>query len=346
MPSLLVVFALIALVLIVSTLATGIVERTPISFPMIFLGIGFLAGQGGLGIIAIGPHSPALQVVTILSLSFVLFLDAANLRFGEIGDGWIVPALSLGPGTLLTAAFISIAAAVVLKFALLPALLLGAILSSIDPVVLRDVVRDERIPRSVRRALLSSVVGAALSLATLIFAVLVIAAARPLTISLVLSRATISRHARVYLGWFGPRGLSSLLFALLVIQAGVSGAQRLLPIVGIVVIVSVVAHGVSASPLSAWYGRAIATKTMAEEREGTAAGLFHREPAEVPRITPHELADRLAGLEPPMILDVRSRSSYEIDQAQIPGSVRVPPDQVIEWARDRPRDRSVVTYCT
>lgn len=484
MPSLLVAFALIAVVLIVSTLATGIVQRTPISFPMIFLGIGFLIGQGGLGLIHIGPHSAVLQVVAILSLSFVLFLDAANLRFGEIGDEWIVPALSLGPGTILTAAFISIAAAVVLKLPLLPALMLGAILSSIDPVVLRDVVGDERIPRSVRRALrieagtndivalpavlvlvaiatstigsfegwlalfgqlfllgpaagaivglasvqlvkwvrrisdvpreyraiygvgtilaayvagqslggsgflavfatgaiavwldydlcdcfieyseitaemtlllafilfgalLSSVVGAALSLATLLFAVLVIAVARPLAISIVLSRATISSHARVFLGWFGPRGLSSLLFALLVIQAGVPGAQRLLPIVGIVVIVSVVAHGMTASPLSAWYGRAIATETMAEEREGTAAGLFHHEPAEVPRITPQELAARLAGPEPPLVLDVRSRSSYEHDHAQIPDSVRVPPDRVIEWARDRPRDRSVVAYCT
>lgn len=484
MPNLETGLALIAVVLIVSTLAVGLVQRTPITFPMIFLGIGFAVGPDGFGLIAIGPRNGALQVVTILSLSFVLFLDAVNLQFGEFGDNWLVPVLSLGPGTLLTVAFITVAAAIVLKLTLVSALLLGAILSSIDPVVLRDVVRDERIPRSIRQALrieagtndmvalpavlilvavatskvsstgdwlmllgqlfllgplagavvgfvsvqlislarrmadisreyraiygvgtilaayvagqwvggsgflavftggalaiwldydlcdclieyseitsemtlllafilfgalLSSVIGAAISLASLVFGLLVIAVARPLAIGLVLSRADISGRARVFLGWFGPRGLSSLLFALLVIQAGVPGGRHLLAIVGVVVIISVIAHGVTAQPLGAWYERAVAKKTTAEEREGTAAGLFQHEPRQVPRITPQELADRLAGLEPPLLLDVRTRSTYAHDQAQIPRSIRVPPGRIVEWAQKQSRDRAIVTYCT
>lgn len=39
--------ALLAMVLTVSALASGIVARAPLSFPMIFLGLGMLLGPGG-----------------------------------------------------------------------------------------------------------------------------------------------------------------------------------------------------------------------------------------------------------------------------------------------------------
>jgi rhodanese-related sulfurtransferase len=46
------------------------------------------------------------------------------------------------------------------------------------------------------------------------------------------------------------------------------------------------------------------------------------------------------------VLDVRSRSEYDRDGVRIPGSVRVLPDQVAEWAADRLRDQPFVLYCT
>ena len=92
--------------------------------------------------------------------------------------------------------------------------------------------------------------------------------------------------------------------------------------------------------------RAVAKETLAEERESTGAGLFRPSPGEVARITPEELAQQLAGPEPPVVLDVRSRSSYEHDRMQIPGSIRVPPDDVADWAAAQPNDRPIVTYCT
>jgi predicted sulfurtransferase len=123
--------------------------------------------------------------------------------------------------------------------------------------------------------------------------------------------------------------------------------------VGVVVTVSVVVHGATATPLSALYGRTVERMTLQEERESTAAGLFtHEEGA--PRITPEELAERLEGPDPPLVLDVRTRSQYERDATQIPGSVRVPPDQVQDWAMryladhpdGEPHLRPIVTYCT
>src|SRR5207302_6374023 len=80
-------------------------------------------------------------------------LDAARFDVDELRREWRVPLLDLGPGTVLTIAGIAIAAALLLHMAVLQAILLGAILASTDPIVLRDVVRDQRIPRSVRRTL-------------------------------------------------------------------------------------------------------------------------------------------------------------------------------------------------
>jgi rhodanese-related sulfurtransferase len=57
---------------------------------------------------------------------------------------------------------------------------------------------------------------------------------------------------------------------------------------------------------------------------------------------------------PSIILDVRTRSQYERDRTQIPGSVRVPTDRIGDWAKrliaenpdGEPFVRPVATYCT
>jgi NhaP-type Na+/H+ or K+/H+ antiporter len=476
--------ALIAVVLLVSALASGLIERAPLSFPMIFLGLGLLLGPGSLNVLQIGLHEPILEVVALVSLSLVLFLDAVNIQLDELKNDWRVPMLSLGPGTLLIIAGVAVAAFLLLHTSPLESILLGAILASTDPVVLRDVVRDERIPRSVRRALgieagmndivvlpivlilialLRSEIGGALDWAlflgkllilsplvglfvggagawlmgradarwgirheyqalygiglvlasyaagqavqgdgflaaffgglavtifnvslcdcfleygevtaemtmllafvvfgavlstllpsvplgpTLALAIVVLGIARPLALWLVLQRARMSNTARAFIGWFGPRGLNSLLLALLAVQSAVPGAEGLLAITGAVVLASVVLHGASATPLSAWYGRKVASQTLDEERTATVTGLFEHDGSAAQRISPDELAALLASDTPPVVLDVRSRSQYAADPNQIPGSVRVLPDQVEEWTVGADRARLVVAYCT
>jgi NhaP-type Na+/H+ or K+/H+ antiporter len=197
-------------------------------------------------------------------------------------------------------------------------------------------------------ALLSTMLGQVPLLATLVLAALAIFVIRPVAIQLVLrvGRAGLSAYARRFIAWFGPRGLNSLLFALLVVEEGVAGSEALFAVIGMVVLVSVVAHGVTATPFSSWYVRKASQETLAEERAGTAAELFTQSPDDVPRVTASELAERLAGPDPPVVLDVRSRSEYDRDGVRIPGSVRVLPDEVVEWAADRLRDQPYVLYCT
>jgi NhaP-type Na+/H+ or K+/H+ antiporter len=130
------------------------------------------------------------------------------------------------------------------------------------------------------------------------------------------------------------------------VQSGATGAESLLAITGVVVLVSVVVHGATATPVAAAYGRHVARTTLAEEREASAVGLFQADGTDVPRIRPAELAAMLAGPHPPVVLDVRTRGQYDADPGQIPGSVRVVPDQIESWVADADRARMVVAYCT
>jgi len=185
----------------------------------------------------------------------------------------------------------------------------------------------------------------------LVFAIVAIFLVRPGAMGLVLLHAKMSPIARVFIAWFGPRGLSALLLALLVVSAGAPQATNLLAITGVVVLVSVLVHGVTATPAARWYGARVAqaSVTLAEERASDANGLFEGEATEVRRITPQALKAMMGESPPPIILDVRSRGHYAKSDGQIPGSVRVLPDQIREWATQvdpASKHRRVVAYCT
>ena len=50
--------------------------------------------------------------------------------------------------------------------------------------------------------------------------------------------------------------------------------------------------------------------------------------------------------QPHKITQVMTRSQYAADSNRIPGSIRVPPDQVTDWAANQDKKRLVVAYCT
>ncbi len=60
----------------------------------------------------------------------------------------------------------------------------------------------------------------------------------------------------VFLGWFGPRGLASIVFAVIVVEeAHVAGAETILLATYVTVGLSVIAHGITAAPLARRYAR-------------------------------------------------------------------------------------------
>jgi sodium/hydrogen antiporter len=86
------------------------------------------------------------------------------------------------------------------------------------------------------------------------------------------------------MGWFGPRGLASVVFTLLgleEIERGGDG-QLLLQTITWTILLSVVLHGISAVPLAARYGAAIAT----------AGDMPEKQPSREPSIRLRDLAGR------------------------------------------------------
>ena len=146
-------FGVVAVILLVTALASGIVERFPLSFSPMFLGLKLVLGKQGFGANELGPHDHNLEVNATLTLALVLFLDAAKLQIKERGRRWLVPSLILGSGTALVISLGAVPLALLIGFGWVIAFISGAILASTDPVVLREILREHRIPRSVRQVL-------------------------------------------------------------------------------------------------------------------------------------------------------------------------------------------------
>jgi len=62
---------------------------------------------------------------------------------------------------------------------------------------------------------------------------------------------------KLFMGWFGPRGLASIVFAVIVLEKNLPGDTTISMTVVCSVILSVVAHGISANPLIAALGARI-----------------------------------------------------------------------------------------
>jgi NhaP-type Na+/H+ or K+/H+ antiporter len=54
---------------------------------------------------------------------------------------------------------------------------------------------------------------------------------------------------KLFMGWFGPRGLASIVFGVIVLNAHLPGGDTISMTVVCTIIMSVVAHGLSANPL-------------------------------------------------------------------------------------------------
>lgn len=97
---------------------------------------------------------------------------------------------------------------------------------------------------------------AQLNVTLVVYAVLSLTAVRLIPIALSLLGSGIRLPTYVFLGWFGPRGLASILFVLLILEeTNVPHRDEILAITVITVGLSVILHGISAAPLANAYGR-------------------------------------------------------------------------------------------
>ncbi len=89
----------------------------------------------------------------------------------------------------------------------------------------------------------------------LVYALLSLTLIRMLPVFLSLSGTGESTASKLFLGWFGPRGLASIVFAIIVVNKGVPGGKFIGMVVVLTVFLSLVAHGISANPLAKLLGQ-------------------------------------------------------------------------------------------
>lgn len=85
----------------------------------------------------------------------------------------------------------------------------------------------------------------------MLYALLSLTVIRMLPVWLVLTGTELRLSEKLFIGWFGPRGLASIVFGVIVLQAELPGGELLKQVVIYTIIFSVLAHGLSANPLIA-----------------------------------------------------------------------------------------------
>jgi NhaP-type Na+/H+ or K+/H+ antiporter len=93
------------------------------------------------------------------------------------------------------------------------------------------------------------------------YAILSLTAVRMLPVAIALFGTRLRPDTVLLMGWFGPRGLASVVFMLIAFVTFEHVGQpidSLVAVCGWTILLSVVLHGLSAEPLARWYGRRLA----------------------------------------------------------------------------------------
>ncbi len=87
-----------------------------------------------------------------------------------------------------------------------------------------------------------------------VYALLSLTVIRMLPVAVSLSGTKLTRFSIAFIGWFGPRGIASVLYLIIVVnELGLKGYEQMLSIIVLTVLLSVFLHGITAVPLSRLY---------------------------------------------------------------------------------------------
>jgi NhaP-type Na+/H+ or K+/H+ antiporter len=103
----------------------------------------------------------------------------------------------------------------------------------------------------------SAVVGQAVgnfSWLILLYSVLSLTLIRMLPVFLVLTGIGVSTEGKLFIGWFGPRGLASIVFAVIVVNANLPNSGPIAMTVVCTIILSILGHGITANPWAKAFG--------------------------------------------------------------------------------------------
>ena len=103
----------------------------------------------------------------------------------------------------------------------------------------------------------SAVVGQAIgnfSWLILLYSLLSLTVIRMLPVFLCLAGSGIDTGGKLFIGWFGPRGLASIVFTIMVVDSGLPSSGLIAMTVVCTILLSIIGHGITANPWARAYG--------------------------------------------------------------------------------------------
>jgi len=94
----------------------------------------------------------------------------------------------------------------------------------------------------------------------LAYAILSLTIVRIVPVLFCLTETGLRGDSKMFIGWFGPRGLASIVFIVMVIDENLPGNDTLTAVVTGTVALSIIAHGLSAVPFSRLYAKLVSDR--------------------------------------------------------------------------------------
>src|SRR5215211_6615305 len=98
-----------------------------------------------------------------------------------------------------------------------------------------------------------------------LFIVLALVLARPVAIMLSFVRSRLPGPQKLFIAWFGPKGVASMLFALFVLKSTVEQGTLIFDIAAVTIVCSIVAHGLTDTVGASWIERQMRRRRTEEE---------------------------------------------------------------------------------
>ena len=227
-----------------------------IATPIVLLAIAGVAADEGIGGIK-GPGHAAVALAVGAAAGVVIGGLGGALTRQARARNWLSDELA-GPATLALAVLAYTAALLVNGNGFVAAFVAGLVFgSTAGPGEVLDVYFVEQVADLasmtswlVFGAVVVPTIGTALGWRVAAYALLSLTVIRMLPVAIGLFGAGFDRYSVVFIGWFGPRGLASIVFALLALEDLHRAAQPLVATIGLTVLFSVLAHGITAHPLA------------------------------------------------------------------------------------------------
>jgi len=91
----------------------------------------------------------------------------------------------------------------------------------------------------------------------LVYSVLSLTVLRMLPVAISLIGSKLDLATMLFIGWFGPRGIASILYVLIVVNKVISiqTHETVYAVVTLTILLSIFLHGISARPLVSLYGK-------------------------------------------------------------------------------------------